>query len=118
MRHRTIGGTGHISFHVGKFCRGETHCLGCGLAVNKQRAIHQFTGMSGTHINMITQHIIMFDLKRSDASLIAITGLQSGDQPATFIAQPTHFIKGKIISWSNYTTIADKQWQSIAQSWC
>ena len=63
MRQRTIRRAGHIAFHFRKFSGGETYRLRRRLAMNEYCAIHQFMRMRRTHINMISQNIIMFDFQ-------------------------------------------------------
>ena len=63
MRQGTIRRAGHIAFHFGKLSGGETYRLRRRLAMNECCAFHQFMRMRRTHINMISQNIIMFDFQ-------------------------------------------------------
>ena len=70
------------------------------------RRAHQLISMRGGHINMKSQHAIMFNLQRLNAGFFAITVLQSRNNASAFIAQSPRLIKVGMKAAANKSAIA------------
>ena len=102
-------GARYLSGQFGQFGGRKPHRAGQGLAMNKHtimRRAHQLISMRGGHINMKSQHAIMFNLQRLNAGFFAITVLQSRNNASAFIAQSPRLIKVGMKAAANKSAIA------------
>ena len=113
-RQRGFAGTGDLRVEFGKFRRREADRTGIGLAMDEARAErrrHQGFGLLGCRVYVIAQHVVVLELKPSDAGLLRVGRLQRGDDFAAIVAEGARIVQSCVVTGRDKAAIARKQRQ-------
>ena len=80
--------------------------------------LHQPFSVIVPHIDMIAEHIIVFDLQRGDSGGLDIALLQSGNQPAAFITKGAKLVQRRVISGPDKAAVAGQKRHLVGKRRC
>ena len=110
------GGISNLGFKLGQFGGGKPHGVGHGLAVDEPfLVVAQCISVQRRHLDEISQHVVVADLKILHPGLVSVAGLKTGNDLLAFIAQLTLFIQFLIKARSNKISVAGQQWHFISE---
>ena len=111
-RQRSFGGLQDLRCLFRQFGARKPHRTCQGLTVNKglrMGRLHQFIAVFGADIDMIAEHIVVFDLEAGDPCLAAVFYLKRRDQSPAFAAQRPEFVERCMVLFSHEATVAGQE---------
>jgi len=104
-----VGGAAHLLGELRQFRGVEAHGAGQRLAVVEgvvQGRLHQLVAMGRRHLDEIAQHVVVLDLEGGDPGHLPVLALQTGDQPAAFVAQRAQLVQPGIVPPGDEVAVA------------
>ena len=111
---RLVGGLGNAALQVRQLHRAEAHGVRHGLAVHEDLAPllgHQLVRVGRRHLDVIAEHVVVFDLQRRHPGDAGVFDLKPGDQPPALVAQGHQLVQRVGIVARDEAAVAGEQRQ-------
>ena len=112
------GRFGDAAGQRGQLRRREAHGVRHGLAVDigaGKGRLRQLLAMTGRHLDVIAEHIVVADLERGDAGFLRIFRLKTGDELARVVAQAARLVELRARTPGDEAAVAGDERQFAGQ---